>query len=172
LTLVDPDNRHPVDFEKRRESLQEIRQKIKKDLPGLIEDLLENREDGRIKQFLIHRVLEFRNENEMLFQSGDYIPLKADGEFSRNLIAFARAYEGQTAIVVAPRFLSRLVRENDFPLGSKTWQDTELKLPDQFPSSWIDIITTNKYTDESHALPVGDLLSSFPACLLVNEEVR
>jgi len=76
LSLVDPDNRRPVDFEKGKTILREIRAKSESDVLNLINELLGTKEDGRIKLFLIHRALMGRNEKQEIFQRGEYIPLE------------------------------------------------------------------------------------------------
>ena len=77
LSLVDPDNRRPVDFEKRRTMLAGIREQEDANIDRLIQDLLSTREDGRIKLFLIYRALKARNANKEIFREGGYVPLKA-----------------------------------------------------------------------------------------------
>ena len=142
LSLVDPDNRRPVDFEKRRAMLAAIRQEEDVDVGRLILDLLSTTEDGRIKLFLIYRALKARRRNREIFREGAYIPLESAGRFRSNVVAFARRYLQQWAIVIAPRFLTRLVQEGDFPLGRQVWHDTEVIIPDWSPLEWQNVITS------------------------------
>ncbi len=79
-----------------------------------------------------------------------------------------RKYEQQWAIVIAPRFLSHLVQEGDFPLGREVWQDTEVIMPDWSPLEWRNVITS-EVLSAGNALPVGDVLRSFPVALLMGE---
>nr|MDQ2866791.1 malto-oligosyltrehalose synthase [Verrucomicrobiota bacterium] len=97
FSLVDPDNRRPVDYQHRRNLLTGL-QAVSP------EDLLANWRDGRIKLFLTQRLLRFRREHAGLFRSGDYVPLTLTGAFADCAIAFAREWEGMRLIVVAPRF--------------------------------------------------------------------
>ena len=168
LSLVDPDNRRPVDFEKRRAMLAGIREEEDSNIDPLIRDLLSTREDGKIKLFLIYRALKARNASREIFREGAYLPLESGGRFGGHVIAFARRHEQQWAIVVAPRFLSRLVQEGDFPLGRKVWQDTEVVMPDGAPAQWRNVITS-EVLSAGHALPVGDALLNFPVALLMGE---
>ena len=69
---------------------------------------------------------------------------------------------------IAPRFLSHLVPEGDFPLGRQVWQDTEVIMPDGVPAAWRNVIT-NEVLSAGKALPVGDILLSFPVALLMDE---
>ena len=166
LSLVDPDNRRPVDFEKRRAMLADIRESEASNIGGLIEDLLSTRADGRIKLFLIYRALKARNASREIFREGAYLPLKADGAYGRHVIAFARRYERQWALVVAPRFLSRLVQEGDFPLGRQLWQDTRVVMPEGAPAQWCNAIT-GEVLSVGNALSVGEVLPSFPVAMLM-----
>ena len=73
LSLVDPDNRRPVDYSRREEYLRQIRRDEQSDLNGLIKNLLEKKEDGRIKLFVIYRSLHARAAMKELFTSGEYL---------------------------------------------------------------------------------------------------
>jgi (1->4)-alpha-D-glucan 1-alpha-D-glucosylmutase len=74
FSLVDPDNRRPVDFKKRTVLLDDLRRAEAHDLPALIKDLTANWRDGRIKLYVTYKTLTFRRANAELFQTGDYIP--------------------------------------------------------------------------------------------------
>jgi (1->4)-alpha-D-glucan 1-alpha-D-glucosylmutase len=169
LSLVDPDNRRSVDFEKRRAMLAGIREGENSNIDRLIQDLLSTREDGRIKLFLTYRALKGRRAHREIFQEGAYLPLESGGRFGNHVIAFARRHEQQWALVIAPRFLSRLVQAGDFPLGRKIWQDTQVTMPDAAPAQWRNVITS-EVLSAGMALPVGDALLNFPVALLMGED--
>ena len=168
LSLVDPDNRRPVDFEKRCAMLASIREQEDSNIGRLIQDLLSTREDGKIKLFLIYRALKARKTNRETFRDGAYLPLESAGRFRSHVIAFARKYEHQWAIVIVPRFLSHLVQEGEFPLAREVWQDTEVIMPDRSPAEWRNALTSEVISAGS-ALPLGDVLVSFPVALLIGE---
>ncbi len=168
LSLVDPDNRRPVDFEKRRAILAGIREQEEADLGRMVQDLLATREDGKIKLFLIYRALQAKKAHRELFRAGAYLPLESAGRFGGQVIAYAWRYQRQWALVMAPRFLSHLVSEEDFPLGRQVWQDTEVIMPNGAPATWRNVIT-NEVLSAGQALPVGDTLLSFPVALLIGE---
>jgi (1->4)-alpha-D-glucan 1-alpha-D-glucosylmutase len=170
LSLVDPDNRRPVDFEKRRAMLAGICEQGDADIGRLVQDLLSTRENGKIKLFLIYRALKARNAHRDVFQKGAYLPLKAGGKFGHHVIPFARKYGQQWAMVIAPRFLSHLVQEGDFPLGRQVWQDTEVLMPDGAPAQWRNVITTEEIA-VGNVLPIGEVLLSFPVALLMGEGI-
>lgn len=168
LSLVDPDNRRPVDYEQRKACLRYIQAGAEKDRRGLIEELLSRREDGRIKLYLIHESLKVRKENEYMFREGDYAPLLTVGSFKDHVLAFARRREGKWAITVAPRFFVTLCCEEDPPLGEDTWKDTALLLPDAAPVKWRNALTGEELGSFG-PMPVAEVLKVFPAALLTSE---
>jgi (1->4)-alpha-D-glucan 1-alpha-D-glucosylmutase len=115
LSLVDPDNRRPVDYEARKQALAGIADAT----PG---DMLACWKDGRIKLFLTQKVLRYRRDHFALFASGDYLPVQATGAFADSIFAYARKSEGQTALIIAPRLTGRI----GFPPLGELWQDTAL----------------------------------------------
>jgi (1->4)-alpha-D-glucan 1-alpha-D-glucosylmutase len=170
LTLVDPDNRRPVDFEKRAVALQDIRTRVDSDLPGLIHELLRTREDGRIKLFLIHRALSARNEDIEVFQKGVYTPLEVTGRFRDHVIAFARNQGRTWALTVVPRFLTSVITEREVPVGRATWSDTAVHLPPKTPQVWRNVITNDRV--RGPGLLVGEVFKQFPVALFVNKEAK
>jgi (1->4)-alpha-D-glucan 1-alpha-D-glucosylmutase len=168
LSLVDPDNRRPVDFDKRRALLAGIRAQEETDLGRLLQDLLATRADGKIKLFLIYRALKAKKAHREIFRAGAYLPLEAAGKFRSQVIAFAWRYQRQWALVIAPRFLSQLIPEGDFPLGRQVWQDTEVVMPDGAPAAWRNVITSEVLAADK-AMSIGDILRSFPVALLMGE---
>lgn len=95
LSLVDPDNRRPVDFELRRAMLAGIREQEDSNIGRLIQELLSTRMDGRIKLFLIYRALKARKTHREIFREGAYLPLGAAGRFRGHVIAFALRHQRQ-----------------------------------------------------------------------------
>jgi len=168
LNLVDPDNRRPVNFQKRRSLLKEIRARAEEDLPALIGDLLQNREDGRIKLWLVFMGLRARSQYAEVFRSGKYLPLAVSGRYSDNIVAFGRNAGDRWSVTIVPRFLVTLVREGEDPLGAVVWQDTRVPLQDGFPRSWRNVLT-GEAIHARDALLIGEALRSLPVALLVNE---
>lgn len=167
LNLVDPDNRKPVDFEKRKKFINEI-QRVESDLATLIKELLAHKDDGRIKMFTLYRLLKARNEFKELFQNGEYIPIEVTGALQNHIIAFARRKDNVYCVVVAPRFLSKIVKENELPLGEAIWKDTAILLPEGFSSEWRDVLTGESH-DLGAIINIGRVLDLFPISLLVQK---
>ena len=160
LSLVDPDNRRPVDYQKRGEFLQDIKAKIAEDILQLTQELIETKENGKIKLFLTHQLLKARKEYSEIFQKGDYQPIETTGKYHNHLIAFTRNYEDKTLVAIAPRFLTTIVKPGQ-PLNKEVWEDTSLKLA---PKNWHNLIDNQTIAGE---LTVGKILQHFPVALLI-----
>lgn len=163
--LVDPDNRQPVDFDKRKRFLTEILNNFSSDPLGLIEELLTHRSDGRIKLFLIARTLRSLNTHAALYQEGSYVPLAAAGRFKAHVIAYARTHKERCSITVVPRLLTGLVSEHQYPLGRRVWQDTAIVFPKK-NASCLKNIFTGEILKAAASVNVGRLLNHFPCALL------
>ncbi|HEY1770016.1 MAG TPA: malto-oligosyltrehalose synthase [Chthoniobacterales bacterium] len=128
FSLVDPDNRRPVDYARRARTLESLG----KSAPA---DLMNNWRNGRIKLFLIQRLLHLRREHAELFARGSYRPLQLSGAFAESCIAFARTKGDETIVVVAPRLSGRV----GFPPIAEAWRDTAVELPES--RAWKNIFT-------------------------------
>jgi (1->4)-alpha-D-glucan 1-alpha-D-glucosylmutase len=152
LSLVDPDNRRPVDYQARRNALAGLGGAAPR-------DLLANWKDGRIKLFLIHKVLGYRRDHFDLFAKGDYLPVQASGAFAESVFAYARRHGDRTALVIAPRLSTRL----GFPPIGEAWRDTAL---DFHPAQPLHDLFTGR--DFSPRLP--ESLNQLPFALFINPE--
>jgi (1->4)-alpha-D-glucan 1-alpha-D-glucosylmutase len=168
LSLVDPDNRRPVDYKKRLSALEDIQARWQKQPVALVKDLLKNRTDGRIKLFLTLRGLAARNYFRNVFRSGAYDSLATTGEQADHVIAFVRHKGEHTVVTVVPRFLTSLVEPGVLPLKKAVWGDTAIDLPGGAQASWKNWLTNEPIKLSDQPL-VGDLLSQFPVALLVSE---
>jgi (1->4)-alpha-D-glucan 1-alpha-D-glucosylmutase len=168
LSLVDPDNRRPVDYGKRKAFLKHIKVKLEEGIRPLIGELLSTKEDGRIKLYLIHQALKVRREDAPLFQEGDYVPFETAGPFKDHVVAFGRCKEGKWIVTVAPRFFLALAGEGNYPLGVETWKDTALLLPEEAPHTWRNAMTGEQLIGRGR-VPVAEILGVFPVALLTSE---
>jgi len=159
FSLVDPDNRRPVNYGVRANFLKSL---------GAIapssRELLQNLADGRAKLHIIRKGLAVRRQYPGLFHGAKYMPLYADAGREENLVAFALSEGSRAVVAVAPRLFSGLMEAGDLaPLGTKAWGEARLVLP-------LDGEFENVLTGEHHRgseLRVADLLAAFPAALLV-----
>ncbi|MGC8603232.1 MAG: malto-oligosyltrehalose synthase, partial [Desulfomonilaceae bacterium] len=169
LSLVDPDNRRPVDFRKRIHILNEIRGKAGSNMKNLLNELLSNPTDGRIKLFVIWRAMRTRKDLFTLFERGEYSPVRARGGLARNVVAFARvsAKNKKWSITVTPRLCTRLAPDGSPPLGDAVWKDTQLMLPRQIRGCCRNVITEEELELDGR-LDLSKALESFPVALIVN----
>jgi len=174
LSLVDPDNRRPVDFAQRRNFLEELKRREQTERAVLLRDLLSQWQDGRVKLYLIHQILNFRRHRHDLFQLGDYRPLYAGGKFREHICAFARRAHDQWIIVLTPRLLARIVPSGRLPLGEPVWEDGVLALPHGTPEGWRNVLTgeslsTRPTQGGQKSLALHEILQTYPVALLQSE---
>ena len=167
FTLVDPDNRRPVDYELRRAHLASLREAGDGDATEFAHRLLEQPEDGRVKMYVASRALGFRRAHAALFSQGTYTPLRAAGRRAESVVAFAREHDASAAIVVAGRFFTRLGvgRSGALSLGREAWRDTTLELG-ALGGRFRDVFTGREFDARDGTLRVADVLSPLPVALL------
>jgi len=171
FNLVDPDNRRPVDYERRSELLASLPLNDDGDLTTLVERLAANPQDGRIKLYLTGRALRFRRTRQDLFAEGDYLPLTARGQKENHVIAFARVAGDQAAVIVTGRFFTRLGDAGQPPTGSAAWGDTVVALDHESAAGWYqDVFTGHRIRAERNSagfeLPLTQVFAHLPVALL------
>ena len=154
-SLVDPDNRRPVDFAQRSELLQ---------IDQPLSVLAQSWKDGRVKQALIHRTLAVRRDNPDLFALGSYQPVEVTGRLASRVVAFIRSHAGCHCLVVTPRLPAKLLAGDDsIGIPSNAWQDTALH---GVPA--LDFHDTISGTViRGGTVPLADVLSDFPVAMLL-----
>jgi (1->4)-alpha-D-glucan 1-alpha-D-glucosylmutase len=179
FSLVDPDNRRPVDYDLRRQMLNALQEQMcpkGRDLVNLTRELLETWRDGRIKLYATHRALTYRREHPELFLAGAYTPLEGIGPRRDHVCAFARQHGSHTLLAVAPRFLTRLTpNPHTPPLGPQVWQESWLSLPaTTHGGRYSNLFTGESVTAVSREgrsmLALGDVFAHFPVALLAAEK--
>ncbi|GAB3699698.1 hypothetical protein GCM10027592_26020 [Spirosoma flavus] len=133
LSLVDPDNRRPVDYDQRQEWLDEM---IRGNTVDQWAELWEHRYDARIKLWLVHTLLNERKLQPDLFADGHYVPLRVDGRYKQNVLAFARHYQREWYVVAVPLGIAQLCQEQETDVVSLDWGNTRIILPDEAPIQW------------------------------------
>jgi (1->4)-alpha-D-glucan 1-alpha-D-glucosylmutase len=169
--LVDPDNRGPVDFEKRVRLLAELQQQEEQgDRLDLIQDLLDRWQDGRIKLFVTSRALNFRRGHDALFVEGAYEPLPATGAKKENVFAFIRHRGDAWAVAAVPRLVTKLAPARRPPTGESVWAAGTLLLPRTAPTNWVNVLTGERLqacaSKQRRCLLLADVFSKFPVALL------
>lgn len=141
LSLVDPDNRRPVDFQQRARFLDDLRRREHEGLVSLARDLLDHWRDGGVKLYTSWKALQFRVAHRDCFLEGQYFPLYASGKRIENVCAFARHKGGDWALVAVPRLLTKVVDPGSVPLGQEAWGASSLPLPPGGPQVWTNVFT-------------------------------
>jgi (1->4)-alpha-D-glucan 1-alpha-D-glucosylmutase len=175
FSLVDPDNRRPVDYEMRARLLTDLEKMASGgDLSEGVASMLEDGEwqDGGPKLYLTWRALELRREKPNLFEGGEYVPLEVSGEWEGHMVAFARVSRGDVAVVVAPRLVAPLADDTGaLRLRPEALSDTRIELPGSLSGTGLVNALTGEPVpveeqDGASFVPAGPLLRHFPVSLL------
>lgn len=167
LSLVDPDNRRPIDYDARKKLLGEI--EARTDRAAFARELAARPDDPRAKLFVTHHALLTRRADPELFRDGAYVPLDVVGPRARHVVAFARVRDGRVAVVVAPRLVAGVLGERG------AWRDTFVALPDEVAELLDADQLTDVFSGESRraiareggaAFAVAELFADFPLVLL------
>jgi len=172
LSLVDPDNRRPVDFALRRRLLETLDAAIRAtpDLAALARVLVDAMADGRAKLYLIRQALAFRRAHATLFRDGDYKPVDLAGPLAEHVCAFARTLGSEAALTLVPRLLARRGVEGP-PLGRDWWgSETGVLVPGGTGARFCNVLTGERLEARDGALALGDVFASFPVALLARED--
>jgi (1->4)-alpha-D-glucan 1-alpha-D-glucosylmutase len=168
LTLVDPDNRRPVDFDLRRRLIGTLHHDRGGEGHRLRSELLVRWSDGRLKMWTIAEALRLRRERSALFELGEYVPLAVEGTHAGRVVADARRRGDAWAIVVVPRLVARLAPVGRWPVGRSAWQDTRVMLPPHAPARLTEWFTGTTLVPSGGALALADALAGFPVAVLLD----
>ncbi len=168
FSLVDPDNRRPVDYDLRRGLLNRLRQM---ESSAQIDAMMADPADGAIKMYVTRRALCFRKSNRDLLENGSYVPLRAAGDRQNHVVAFARARKRNCVIAVASRFFMALGADKRKPVGADVWGDSALLLRrDLAHTAWQEVLSqttieADRY-GKQHRLPLAKVFTHLPVALL------
>jgi (1->4)-alpha-D-glucan 1-alpha-D-glucosylmutase len=153
FSLVDPDNRRPVDFCARERPLGGRRR---------WKALLAGWRDGALKQRIVARLLAERADRPLLFAAGDYRPLAVAGTLAPQVLAFTRRHKGERLAVAVPRLLGAGLEAGTWPLGA-FWRDTRVELP---AGPWRDVLTGVCVEAGGIGVPGPELFAALPVAVL------
>jgi (1->4)-alpha-D-glucan 1-alpha-D-glucosylmutase len=170
LRLVDPDNRGPVDFRHRAALLDEIEKRSKQDPLRLTRELLQNWHDGRIKLYLIWRILNLRRKYPRVFLDGQFLPMKSSGGRDVNLIAYARRRGNTWIMTIVPRWLARSQAPPGLDSLRRFWRASQIALPGNAPQSWLNVLTGETVQTgrvrRAPTLSLRDVFKNLPVAVL------
>jgi (1->4)-alpha-D-glucan 1-alpha-D-glucosylmutase len=168
LRLVDPDNRQPVDFARRQNLLESLREEIEDHGVDRVKRLLSHWCDSRTKLYVIQRALAYRRKQIDLFAHGRFLSLHAFGEHSQQIISFARRLEKEWCLIAVPRWQS--MGRPDGKSVDMDWKDTRVAMPHEAPRVWTNVLTgaTSKTLQENGQsyLEMTEALRDFPLAML------
>ena len=160
LSMVDPDNRRPVDYGLRQRTLGEIHRFENNADIGL---LLDKPLRPHIKTFALHQALLARRTHAAVFAHGEYQPLTADGIFRDKVLAFARRHANEEIITVVPIRTAAVCAAEAVPVGEETWADGVLRLPEN--ARYVNLLT-NETIAANPELRLAEVFRTFPAAIL------
>jgi malto-oligosyltrehalose synthase/4-alpha-glucanotransferase len=170
LSMVDPDNRRPVDFVKMEQMLSSVLKEEAQCQGDFLKYLYDKRDDGQIKMWFSHKLMEERRKNPELFVHGAYCPLTVTGKYRENILAFARYHLNTWYIIVVPLFTA-ILSGNSITVAD--WGDTKVLLPELAPEKLISVLNGSHFNNYGY-LPVSEILKiPLPSVLKgINEESK
>ena len=169
FALVDPDNRRPVDYERRRRLLEEVERGDASEAgvrEAFLRELVASPEDGRLKLHVVRAALAARRSRPGPFRSRDYRPLEADGRAAGRIVAFGRGEGKERMIAIVPRWLGRL---DGAPTDSRHWSGTVLRLPQGWPGRWRCALSGRALGVGEQGLAMAEVFGILPVALLLAE---
>jgi (1->4)-alpha-D-glucan 1-alpha-D-glucosylmutase len=171
FSLVDPDNRRPVDYARRKHLLAELPLKSVEEREAWVTQAAKTLSDGRIKLFITAALARFRRDQPDLFAQGDYVPLEAIGKLQDHVVAFARSIQNKTLIVAVARFFVRLGCRESIPAGDSVWDDQWINIGNLSGGAYRDLfsgrtINTTRVAEQT-VLPVSQVFFSLPVSVLI-----
>jgi (1->4)-alpha-D-glucan 1-alpha-D-glucosylmutase len=161
LSLVDPDNRRPVDFVLRRQLAHDL--EATEPSAALVRDLIEVGADGRVKMHVLLRVLGMRREHEALFRRGAYVPLEVVGSRRSHAVVFLRQLDGDVVLVAVSRLHVALCGGECHLAEVGSWGATKVLVPSELGDRrWGDVVTGRTIAASEGAIALSDLLGEFP----------
>ncbi len=176
-SLVDPDNRRPVDYALRERTLDGLQQLAQAgDLPVAVLRLVEQAPDGRAKMWAGWRMLKLRERMPALFQLGSYEALETGGRHAEHVVPFLRRHEGHCVLVIAVRLFAALATAVSGDSNARApawrgaaWGDTCVRLPADLAGCRMTDCLTGQVRTLGPEMPLAELLTHFPGAVLVNE---
>ncbi len=167
LSYVDPDNRRPVDYGLRLNYMADFRVFSKTNLNKKVKTLITNYSSGKIKMYTLYKTLVLRRRDQNLFKKGEYLPLEVTGKAGNKIIAFARIFNGEWRVVIAPVLVTGLFNYESLRPYNGHLEDCFVQLPPNAPQEWDSVFTGGAFVAEGK-IPLNDLFADFPIALLKN----
>jgi (1->4)-alpha-D-glucan 1-alpha-D-glucosylmutase len=156
FSLVDPDNRHPIDFSANKQKINHLKN---------LEDCLKTPQDGRIKLFVTQKILQLRQRSPEVFAEGRYLILDVQGPKEEHVIAYARVFGTQAVLVLTSRFFTFFMK--GFHDRKDFWSDDMfIKLPDELAKFEFRDIFTQRVFPKNERMNLKAIFSEIPFAVL------
>lgn len=155
FSLVDPDNRRPVDYTERQQLLDSL-------AGASTAELMQDWKSGRIKLALIHRLMTYRRENAEFFRQAGYQPLEVTGRFAKNILAYVRESQGRSIVVIVPRLTAKM----GFAPTGDAWGDTTVLWEGGQGKTLRNLLSADEPLTGTDSLPLATLLATVPFAVL------
>jgi (1->4)-alpha-D-glucan 1-alpha-D-glucosylmutase len=181
LSLVDPDNRRPVDYALRARLLSDLQRATAatgQDRRALVRELIATREDGRVKLYVTMAALDYRRRQPSLFLEGAYLPLEITGTRKHHVVGFARVAGDESVLVIVPRLIAELTAGRPaVPMPPAIWDDTAVILPSrdikqpkrdrtQYRNLLTGAVLTAEGSEGRRLLRLEEIWTDFPVAML------
>lgn len=170
FSLVDPDNRRPVDYPRRRAMLDAISEQLDRgdDRGEISRGLMATWRDGAAKLYLVRALLHLRRREPELFRSGSYRGIEATGRMAEHVVAFHRGWGDREIVVIAPRLCLGLLEASGGAIpGAEVWGDTTLEVPaDLVEGDWVGVLSGRGVGGSGRGIRIGEVLADFPVEVL------
>ncbi|SOC80147.1 maltooligosyl trehalose synthase [Salinimicrobium sediminis] len=166
LSYVDPDNRRPVDYQLRKQYLEEINSLKPENITEQLQDLKQDFPSGKIKMFCLHKALQTRKDFKEAFEEGAYLPLEVKGENAEGVIAFARKLREKVVIIVVPAMVTAFFTE-ELQLKEGLSNDLRVVVPEDLKGDFKNAFTGK--TISSEEIVLNTIFADLPVALLIKE---
>jgi malto-oligosyltrehalose synthase len=165
FSLVDPDNRRPVDYDLRQRLMNELEAQVDEEHHSLMSHLWENRYSAKIKLWLTYQLLNNRKQSADFFAAADYLPLTVNGKYADHILAYARHYQQQWYVVAIPLHLAAICYKQQCQVLDIDWEETRIVLPKDAPLEYEHLFSKirNTYKQE---ITIKEIFKSLPMAVL------
>lgn len=166
LSMVDPDNRRPVEYSLRQSTLARLDEMAAhQEEAAVVSEVTRDISDGAIKLWTTAQVLRLRRAEHLLFRRGSYHSLYASSPAEQHVIAHARVHEGKSVIVAVPRFACTLMRSVPALPVNSAWKDWTIVIPPELQGEYRNIFTGETLMADE-GLPLAQVFATFPVAVL------
>lgn len=167
LSMVDPDNRRPVNYAERDKNFSQLEAEWQAQAETLLKELTNDLLNPNLKLFVLYQTLNSRQQYRPIFDEGRYVAVEVSESHKNHLIAFRRVTRQGEALILLPVNIRSLETQNHLPIGKSCWGESTLNLG-KAHGEWHHQFTNQKMILNEHAT-IADILKDFPVALLIKD---